>query len=419
MNKVFIAIFIYISFLCIQILNLFANDDTYINTSNITYNEKENIVELGESSKINYKTVSILIDKGIIDYNKNKFEVFGNFYLYEKLTILRGQDLTGNTSLDIFSANKVNFIYNDDFKIDSENINRENNILYFYNNFITPCELEGYFNCPTWSLRIDKTEYNIEEDKFTHFDSFLQIADYKVFYFPYFSHYGANAPRKKGFLTPTIEFTLGSGQGIITPYYLPISKNTDILFKPKISLNQNLEFSKNLQLSTIIENKGSGGNTSISIENIKIENIDEINTSLKINTNQVLNKNMVLSASGLFTNNISTTRSKNKEPITFEDIYLRIENYDILRENDFLKTEILSVESFESNNLNPTPIVPSLNYTNFINTKDYSIINNLNFIVLRRDESTIENPSESFKINLTNEIYDYQIYKYLIFQNKL
>ena len=104
MNKVFIAIFIYISFLFIQILNLFANDDTYINTSNITYNEKENIVELGESSKINYKSVSILIDKGIIDYNKNKFEVFGNFYLYEKLTILRGQDLSN------FSLNLVHVI---------------------------------------------------------------------------------------------------------------------------------------------------------------------------------------------------------------------------------------------------------------------------------------------------------------------
>ena len=83
--------------------------------------------------------------------------------------------------------------------------------------------MDGYFNCPTWSLRIDKTRYEIDDDKFTHFDTFLQIADYKVFYLPYFSHYGKK-PRKKGFLTPTFEFEIGGHQGIKTPYYIPFKK---------------------------------------------------------------------------------------------------------------------------------------------------------------------------------------------------
>jgi lipopolysaccharide assembly outer membrane protein LptD (OstA) len=413
MNKIYISIFIFIIILFSQIIKLFANDDTYINSSNITYNEKENIVELAKNSKINFKNTNILIDKGIIDYDKNEFEVFGNFYLYEELTILSGQDLKGNTNLDIFSANNVNYIYNDDLKIDSDYLNRENNLLYFYNNFLTPCELDGYFNCPTWSLRIDKTKYNIEEDKFTHFDSFLQIADYKVFYLPYFSHYGAKALRKKGFLTPTIQFTVGSSQGIVTPYYLPINQNTEILFKPTISLNQNFE------LSTDITNKSSGGDTSILIDNIKNNNSDDINTSLRIDTKQVVNKNMIFSASGLFTNSISTTRSNNEEPLTFEDIFLRIENYNVIGKNDFLKTELSSIESFENINQNSIPIAPSIKYTNFVNFRDYSIINDLDFMILKRDSSTLENPSEIFKINLSNEIYDYQIYKNIILQNKL
>jgi hypothetical protein len=57
---------------------------------------------------------------------------------------------------------------------------------------------------------------------------------------------------------------------------------------------------------------------------------------------------MIFSASGLFTNSISTTRSNNEEPLTFEDIYLRFENYNVIGENDFLKTELSSVESFEA-----------------------------------------------------------------------
>ena len=423
MNKIFISIFIFIIILFSQIIKLVANDDTYINSNNITYNPKENIVELAENSKINYKNTNILIDKGVIDFDKNEFEVFGNFYLYEELTILSGKDLKGNTSLDIFSANNINYIYNNDLKIESDKLIREDNLLYFNDNFLTPCELEGYFNCPTWSLRINKTKYNIEEDKFAHFNTFLQIADYKVFYLPYFSHYGAKAPRQKGFLTPTFQFTIGAGEGIIAPYYLPINQNTDILFKPTISLNQNFEFLETLQLNTIIENRSSGGDTSILIENIKNENNNEINTSIKINTRQVMNKNMIFSASGLFTNSISTTRSNNEEPVTFEDVYLKFENYNTIYENDFLKTELSSIESFEATELNSIPIVPSLKYQNFVNFKDYSIINDLDFIILKRNESTIESPSESFKINFMNELsrnslnYNISIFNKLIFNN--
>ena len=81
MNKIFLLISIIAIFLFNQVIKLSANDDTYINSSNITYNEKENIIEFSENSKINFKNTNILIDKGIIDYNKNKFEVFGNFII--------------------------------------------------------------------------------------------------------------------------------------------------------------------------------------------------------------------------------------------------------------------------------------------------------------------------------------------------
>ena len=418
MNKIFILIFIFVIFLLNQIVRLNA-DDTYITSSNIIYNEEENIVELAENSKINFNNTNILIDKGIIDYNKNKFEVFGNFYLYEELTILSGQNLVGSTNLNYFNADNVSFIYNDDLKIDSENLKKDNNIVYFYNNFLTPCELDGYFNCPTWSLRIDKTEYDVEEDKFTHFDSFLQIADYKLFYLPYFTHYGSKAPRKKGFLTPTLEFTIGSDQRIIIPYYLPINQSTDILFKPRVSINQNFEFLEKYQLSTLIENKRSGGNISIAIDNIKSGSSEDVSNTFKLDTKQIIDKNRIFSASGLFTNSISTTRSINEDPITFEDIYLRLENYNLFLNGDYLKTELSSVESFESNNINSIPISPSINYVNFFNFKNYSAINELDFVILKRNESSLDKPSESFKLQFNNELFGHHESQNSSITNKL
>ena len=129
MNKIF-SIFIFLIFLFNYVIKLNANDDTYINSSNIIYNEKQNIVELAENSKINYKDTNILIDRGMIDYNKNEIEVFGSFYLYQGLNILSGENLIGNTTLDSFTANNVSFIYNDDLKIDSDITKRENNDIF-------------------------------------------------------------------------------------------------------------------------------------------------------------------------------------------------------------------------------------------------------------------------------------------------
>ncbi len=402
MNK---KVIIYILLFCFysQFLSLKANDETYINSSNIIYDEKKNIIELAENSKINIDKINILIDKGIIDYTNDEIEVFGDFYLYEELNILSGKNLKGNTKLDIFSAVDVSYIYNNDLKIDSKKLNRNGNLIYFHDNFITPCELEGYFNCPTWSLRIDKTQYNIEKDKFTHFDSFLQIADYKLFYLPYLSHYGYKAPRQKGFLTPSLQFTIGGEQGIILPYYLPINESSDILFKPKIYFDTNFEILENYDLKTIINKRNAGGVASIEIDNIKRAKDPNVNNTIRLETKNIISKNQVFSASGMFTNSISTTRSINEDPITFEDIYLRLENYNFIKKDDYLKTELSSVESFDTSTKKSIPVSPSINYFNNISFDNFNTINELDFTILKRGNSNENNPSESLKLNINNE----------------
>ena len=246
MNKFIICILIII-LLFRQIIYANSDNNTYINSSNIKYDEKNNIVELSKNSKINIDNTNILVDRGIIDYKNNKFEVFGNFYLYQDLNILSGFNLVGDTNLDSFKAENVSYIYNNELKIDADKIYKNADYLYFYNNFITPCEIEGVFNCPTWSIRVDETKYDLNEDKYTHYDSFLQIADYKLIYLPYFSHYGAKAPRKKGFLTPSIVFNLEGGTSLKTPYYYPLNQSTDFTITPIIKLSSNLNLTEKVE----------------------------------------------------------------------------------------------------------------------------------------------------------------------------
>ena len=93
---------------------------------------------------------------------------------------------------------------------------------------------------------------------------------------PYFSHYGSKAPRKRGFLTPTLEFSLGgdTDTGIVTPYYLPINLSTDILFKPKLFLDPNFEIVEKLIINTSLNSKRPGGNVSLEVYNERKVNKD-------------------------------------------------------------------------------------------------------------------------------------------------
>lgn len=418
MNKI-IIIFLILIFCFRQIIVLNANN-TYINTSNITYDEEKNIVELAENSKININNTNILVDRGIIDYDKNEIEIFGNFYLYQETNILSGKDLKGDLKLKNFSANAVSFIYNDDLKIDSDSATRSENDVFFYNNFITPCELVGYFGCPTWSLRIDKTKYNIEKDKFVHYDTFLQIADYKIFYLPYFSHYGSKAPRQRGFLTPTVEFGIGGNSGILTPYYLPIEESTDIKFTPKFFFSTNSNIVDNYELNSLLNHKLSGGFLSIDMDNIKHKNNSDLSNTLRINLKNVLDNNKILSFNGLLTNSVSTTRSNNEDPLRFEDIYLRLDNYNFALNNDYLRSEISTIEAYDSSNNSLIPFTPHINYYNSISIgKNISNINEIDFSIIKRTDSENELPSENSSIKINNYFTQINTSKKINFHNKL
>ena len=419
MNKL-IVIPLIIVFFFRQLIILNANDDTYINTSNITYDEKKNIVELAENSKINFDDTNILVDRGIIDYNNDTIEIFGNFYLYQDLNILSGKNLTGDTRLNNFSTIEVSYIYNNDLKIDSDKAVRSDEIVKFYNNFLTPCELDGYFNCPTWSLRIDETRYDIAKDKFNHYDTFIQVADTKIFYLPYFSHYGSKAPRQRGFLTPSLEFSIGGDLGIITPYYLPLNDSSDLIFKPTLIFDGKLDTFNNFKLNTNINKKNAGGNFSIDIYNEKSQKNSDIYSSIKFNSKQTLNRNNILSYEAIITNSVSTTRSINDTPATFEDIFIRLDSYNFLYSSDYLRSEISTVEALDSTKPGLIPLAPSIKYVNQKLIKDsLSIANEIDLSSLKRNESAVSKPSESTIIETSNSLFFNQKLDKTIVFNKI
>ena len=66
----------------------------------------------------------------------------------------------------------------------------------------------------------------------------------------------------------------------------------------------------------------------------------------------------------LVTNSVSTTRSFNSIPSTFEDIYIQLNSYDILYDNDYLRTEISTVKALDNTKSGLVPLTPSIKYSN-------------------------------------------------------
>ena len=78
----------------------------------------------------------------------------------------------------------------------------------------------------------------------------------------------------------------------------------------------------------------------------------------------MLDRNKLVYFEGLVTNSISTTRSLNENPVKFENIYLRLDNYDFYLKNDYLSAEISTVEAFDSTNVSLIPFTPIIKYRN-------------------------------------------------------
>lgn len=402
------------------LLALRFDQNTYINTKNITYDINKNTIELGKDSFVNINDINILTDKGLIDYNNNNFEIYGSFYLYHNENVLSGENLTGLIDLNQFTARNISYIYNNDLKIDSKNINRLDNKITFNDSFLTPCKIDGYFNCPTWSLKIPKTIYDINEDKFEHFDLFLQIADYKVFYTPYLSHYGNKAGRKNGFLYPVVDYDFKNHSTLFnTPYYIPFNQSYDMVIRPTFSIGPDLNFNSYKQYIEF-NGKLTGGNIKIDLFNEFIEGTNEPFNTLKLNTSQILTKNAKVSLNIITTNNISKTRSKNETSLPFENIYFKLNNYNILKKNDLLLTKLSSVASYSDVNNSLIPVeMPSLTYISNINwNKNFTNFNKLKITHLDRNENNNSLPSDNYKISLNSNFHNNLIKNNFILNNK-
>ena len=406
------------------------SNEIYVNSKNLNYDKKTNTINLGKNSLINYQSASIKTDEGLIDLKGKKIYIDGNFYLNYSTDIMKGIFLKADLNFKEGSAKNVNYILNKKIKINAELLNKVSDTLTFYDSFITPCDLKGFFDCPTWSLKVKKTKYNIEDDYFEHFSTFVQVADKKIFYLPYVSHYGSKAPRQKGFLTPTAQITNDNfGANLTTPYYLPINESTDIKVTPTFYLGQNITkyFENNIEY----RKKLSEGDMNITFYNYydrKTVNQIKKGYSFTASTQLNLNNNNNIDANINYTSNISKYKSKNNTKAASLNSTITLNTYNTLKNNDLLISKISGSKALDGtlNTSNPYEL-PSFKYFNYMNFKNNLILNNeIKIDIISRNTSLDYLPNRIIRASLLNKfqknIYmnrNFKLINKLIFDNTL
>ena len=104
------------------------------------------------------------------------------------------------------------------------------------NAIFTTCKIKEE-NCPPWSLKAKKISHNKKKKTIYYQNTWLNLYDKPVFYFPKFFHPDPTVKRQSGFLIPSINSSSANGTSIKIPYFQVIDINKDLTISPQIFFN--------------------------------------------------------------------------------------------------------------------------------------------------------------------------------------
>ena len=273
----------------------------------------------------------------------------------------------------------------------------ENDISIIKNGIFTSCKIRD--ECPPWSIKSKEIRHDKKKKSINYKDSWLQLYDVPIFYFPKFFHPDPTVKRQSGFLTPTLLSSSASGGSIKIPYYKVISENKDTTFTPRIYFNDDFsiqseyrQVEKNTNhISDLSLKKLESSTKSHFFSNTKYilkNNFDfsEIELNLEKTTNDTYLKG---------DNIVSKTRNSNNQSLL--NSYAK---FDASREDLNIFAEFAAYEDLtkEKNSDKFQYILPNFTISKLLNNNP-KINGNLNYKISGSNQKKNTNVSESLLIN--------------------
>jgi LPS-assembly protein len=310
--------------------------------------------------------------------------------------------------------------------------------------------------CPPWKISAEKITHDKNKKQIIYKNSWLEIYDFPVFYFPKFFHPDPSVKRQSGFLTPNLGSSKNTGDSVSAPYFYVLSDDKDITIKPKLFSNNKFllqnEFRQKTKSSLSIVDFGfvrghdsssnDKGDTRAHIFTSSIVDLsldDYINSILKINYQKTNNDNYLK----IFNLESSVAPKNNDVLESIIELDLEHEDYDfttsfemyetlkgsnsdryqyVLPSYNFAKNFYLenitggfNFNSYGNNTLRDT----NINTSAIFNDLNYSTLNNFsesgiksNFEIFFKNVNTVGKNSPQYQDSLQSELmsaYTYNI----------
>ena len=228
---------------------IISKNNTKIKISDTHVLSGENIVFFRSKMKIQSTMSSIIKDKfnneiklNSFDYSiKTKILKTNQMKFFDKdSNIYRSKHAIIDLANERLAAKDIQIYFakgelGQNARLKGSSLTSGNNISIIKNGIFTACKIRD--GCPPWSLKSKEIKHDKINKSINYNNSWLQIYDVPIFYFPKFFHPDPTVKRQSGFLTPSLLTSSTSGGSINVPYYKVISENKDITFTPRIYFN--------------------------------------------------------------------------------------------------------------------------------------------------------------------------------------
>ena len=186
---------------------------------NFEYEMKENLFRGSNTKFIDEENNEYLISNTVINLNNNN---------------ISGKDLTINFNKSTFGNNE------NDPRLKSRSFYLTENLSSMDKGVFTTCKKND--QCPPWKISADNIIHDKKKETIAYKNAWLKLYDIPVAYFPKFSHPDPTVKRKSGFLKPNLMDSNVHGLSLSLPYYLILSENRDLTFKPRLYANDQAIF---------------------------------------------------------------------------------------------------------------------------------------------------------------------------------
>ena len=215
-------------------------------SNKIFYNINQNKIESKSPSEIKDKLGNSLLSKkfiytlndDLIKFDNLKFiDIEKNISNIKKAYVnLKSRRLIGKDILIDF--NNKNFNNDNEPRLKGNSVASVSGNTTITKGVFTTCKKND--DCPPWQLSAKEITHDKSKKIISYKDAWLKLYDKPVFYFPRFFHPDPSVKRQSGFLMPSLSSSSNIGASTNIPYYLVLSNNKDLTFKPRFYSHEKL-----------------------------------------------------------------------------------------------------------------------------------------------------------------------------------